>query len=220
MSENTPGEASTYFPEIFEVNSLESAMQIILTPGAGTTTQERWEKETPFLVDEIGRALELDDKSCVLDYGCGVGRLAKGLIERHNCFVLGVDISTSMRQLAPGYVWSDRFSVCTPQMLDRMVVEGLRVTHAYACWVIQHCMAPDEDLARIESALTGGGKLFVLNANGRWVPTDRGWASDSVSVEELLARRFEKISKGKLPEGIATPTLISNTFSMTLRKRG
>ena len=89
---------ATYRPEIFEVGDLQSAKEIILTPEPDTTTEERWEYETPFLVDEIGRALTLDSTSFVLDYGCGVGRLAKELIKRHQCHVLGVDISSSMRQ--------------------------------------------------------------------------------------------------------------------------
>src|SRR5689334_11703310 len=108
MSENNPGHALMYHPDIFEVDDIESAKQIILTPEVGTTTQERWERETPFLVEEIGRALGLDENSCVLDYGCGIGRLAKGLIERYQCFVIGMDISTGMLLLAPKYVWSER----------------------------------------------------------------------------------------------------------------
>lgn len=219
MSESKTKKVLTYRPDIFEVNDLESAMRIILTPETGMSTQERWEYETPYLVGEIGHTLGLDDNSCVLDYGCGVGRIARGLIERHNCFVIGVDISTGMRQLAPEYVKSDRFSVCAPAMLDRMVARGLRVTHAYACWVIMHCPAPETDLARIDSALANDGRLFVLNSNHRCVPTDHGWASDGVSVEEILTGRFEKIAKGNLPEVITTAEIANSTYTMTLRKR-
>ena len=80
MSEGAAKKAFIYHPDIFEVNDLKSAMEIILTTERGITTQERWEYETPYLVDEIGRAIELDHQSCVIDYGCGVGRIAKGLI--------------------------------------------------------------------------------------------------------------------------------------------
>lgn len=219
MSSDKPPKGPVYRPKVFEVDDLESAMGIILTPERGTTTSERWEYETPYLVDEIGRALELDASSCVVDYGCGVGRIAKGLIERYNCFVVGVDISTSMRQLAPGYVQSDRFAVCAPAMLDRMVAQGFRATHAFACWVIQHCLTPDADLARIDAALAGDGKLFVLNSKVRCVPTDRGWMSDGVSVEELLTARFDKIATGDLPEVVTTPEIANSCFMMTLRKR-
>ncbi len=213
------GATAAYKPDVFEVQDLAAAMQIILTPEPGTTTQERWEYETPFLVDAIGSALGLDEHSCVLDYGCGVGRLAKGLIERYGCHVLGVDISTSMRQLAPGYVKSARFSVCTPEMLECMTAQGLRVTHACACWVLQHCLAPDTDLARIDAALAPGGGFFVLNGSYRSVPTDQGWASDGIAVETLLTQRFEAVARGDLPEVISTPELARTSFTMTLRKR-
>jgi SAM-dependent methyltransferase len=219
MNDNSVKKGVTYQPARFEVPDLESAMGIILTPETGISTRERWEYETPYLVDAIGKALGIDANSCVLDYGCGVGRIAKGLIDRYGCFVVGVDISRSMRQLAPGYVNSNRFSACTPEMLDCMVKQGFRATHACACWVIQHCFAPDKDLARIDATLAENGKLFVLNNISRCVPTDRGWTSDGLSVEDMLTTRFEKLSKGDLPEVIATPEIAQSSYMMTVRKR-
>ena len=38
--------------------------------------------------------LKLTSDSWVLDYGCGVGRLAKVMIEHYGCRVVGVDISS------------------------------------------------------------------------------------------------------------------------------
>jgi SAM-dependent methyltransferase len=219
MSGEKAEDGAVYQPKIFEAGDLKSAMEIILTPERGMTTSERWEYETPYLVDEIGRALGLDGNACVVDYGCGVGRIAKGLIKRYKCFVLGVDISISMRQLAIEYVKSDRFATCAPAMFDRMIAQGFRATHAYACWVIQHCFAPDADLARIDSSLADNGKLFVLNGNHRCVPTDRGWASDGLSVEEMLTARFDKIAKCDLPEAIAPPEIAHSSYMMTLRKK-
>ena len=35
----------------------------------------------------------------VLDYGCGIGRIAKELILKTSCKVIGVDISESMRKM-------------------------------------------------------------------------------------------------------------------------
>ena len=220
MSDGRTIRDPVYQPAIFDVNDLGSAMAIILTPEGDTTTQERWETETPYLIDEIGQALNLNDNSCVLDYGCGVGRIAKGLIERFNCAVLGVDISQGMRQLAPGYVNSVRFAACAPALLDRMIAQGFRATHACACWVIQHCLDPDKDLARIDAALAGNGKLFVLNSSHRYVPTDHGWASDGLSVEDLLDARFERIAKRAIPAAITTPEIANTCYMTTLRKRG
>jgi hypothetical protein len=85
--------------------------------------------------------------------------------------------------------------------------------------VIQHCFAPDKDLARIDATLVENGKLFVLNNISRCVPTDRGWTSDGLSVEDMLTTRFEKLSKGDLPEVITTPEIAQSSYMMTVRKR-
>ena len=96
---------------------------------------------------------------------------------------------------------------------------GLRVTHACARWVIQHCLEPETHLARIHSTLAGGAWFFVLNSNLRWVPTDRGWVHDEISVEKLLAARFEVIAKADNPAEVASPLLAAQSYSMLLRKR-
>lgn len=210
---------ASYRPGVFDVNDIDSAKRIILTGEAGTTTEARWQCETPYLVEEIGRALELNEKSCVLDYGCGVGRIARALIERYRCFVVGVDISASMRALALEYVNSERFAVCAPEMLDQTVLHGFRVTHAYACWVIQHCALPDQDLARIDSALADRARLFILSTDHRCVPTDAGWVDDGISIEELLTKRFDAISKEGLPAAVSTPEVARCSYLMTLCKK-
>ena len=181
-------------------------------------TAERWELETRNVVDLLGRVAPLDASSCVLDYGCGIGRLAKALVERHACRAVGVDISERMRELAREYVRSDRFAACSPEELDRQVAGGLQATHACACWVLQHCLDPEAELERIHSALAPGGWLFVLNSNRRWVPTDRGWVQDAVSVEELLPAKFEVLAKVDNPAEVVSPILASQSYSMLLRK--
>lgn len=87
MTDTKRPKVATYRPDVFDGTDIDSAMRIILTEEAGTTTEERWQRETPYLVNEIGRALELDAQSRVLDYGCGIGRIAKGLIDRYGCRV-------------------------------------------------------------------------------------------------------------------------------------
>jgi SAM-dependent methyltransferase len=219
VSKSADKQTLTYRPEIFETHDLASAMNIILTPEKGTSTQERWEYETHYLAQEISRALELDATACVIDYGCGIGRLAKTLIERNGCHVLGIDISTGMRSLAPRYVNSERFAVCSPELLDAMIARGFRATHAYACWVIQHVAVPDIDLSRIDAALASGGGLFVLNNQQRCVPTDKGWFNDGINIADLLKSKFDLLAQGVLPEVVSTPEIAQGSFTMMLRKR-
>src|SRR5947209_11388253 len=114
----------TYNPKVFEVNNLAEAMSIILTP-EGSTTAQRWETETPYLADLIGQHCAIEAGSLVLDYGCGIGRLAHELIKRHGCRVVGVDISPSMRALSVVYTRSDRFMSCSHEMLDDLIARGI-----------------------------------------------------------------------------------------------
>ena len=44
---------TTYNPKVFEQENIENAKKIILTKEDNLETDERWEKETPFLVEEI-----------------------------------------------------------------------------------------------------------------------------------------------------------------------
>ena len=131
----------TYNPAVFDVDDLLAAMRIILTP-EDSSTEVRWKTETPYLADLTGQWIEITRQSLLLDYGCGVGRMAKELIVRHACRVIGVDISPSMRALAPMYVASDRFFACPPAMLDGLIERGVRFDGALSVWVLQHCLNP------------------------------------------------------------------------------
>jgi len=219
MPNDTKRVTAAYRPQVFDVPDVGAAKGIILTPERGTTTAERWARETPFLAEAIGRELGLGPDHRVLDFGCGIGRVAKELIDRHGCAVVGVDLSERMRSLAPEYVGSPRFVAWSPDELDRQVAGGFRASHAVACWVIQHVLHPDAELARIEAALAPGGELFVLNQGLRAVPSSHGWLDDGVSVEALLAARFDVVSRGVLPERVTTPEIAATAYTMRLRKR-
>lgn len=188
-----PPKLPTYRPQIFDVQTLDQAKQIILTPEPGTTTEERWEKETRPLADEIARQLDIAARHVVLDYGAGIGRIAKELIARRGCAIVGADISLGMLQLAPAYVRSARFSACHPSMLDPLISAGLRFDSAYAVLVLQHCLNPEEDVHRIAGALQPNGAFFVANLAQRCVPTDQGWVSDSKDVLQILRANFKQV---------------------------
>jgi hypothetical protein len=69
----------------FDRATLRDAMSVILT-AQDSTTEHRWATETPYLTDLISRTARLSADSLVLDYGCGVGRMAKALIELRDVF--------------------------------------------------------------------------------------------------------------------------------------
>jgi SAM-dependent methyltransferase len=207
-----------YFPQVFDVADVQRAKAIILTDeGPGADTETRWAVETPYVLELIQGALALRADMVVLDYGCGIGRMAKAMIDASGCSVIGVDISPSMRKLAEDYVRSDRFVVISPQQFDVMVGAGLRVHAAIAIWVLQHC------------SLADGGHCFVLNMRKRAVPAlrdkagaDAGfvWAADAVDVAALLRTAFRVEAQGE-PDNTRVPNMAAvgaDWFSLRQRE--
>lgn len=180
--------AATYSPAVFDVGDINHAKNIILTREGERSTDERWRTETPYLLSLIDQHLGISSDSIVLDYGCGIGRMSKALIEKYDCRVVGVDISPSMRALAAAYVSSDKFFACAPEMLGL----GIKFDEAIAVWVLQHCHQVEEDIARIHKALNPGSGFFVVNDRNRLVPTNSrgGWVNDGKNVKEILKKSF------------------------------
>ena len=199
-----------YYPGLFDVANVDDAKRIILTPETDRTTEERWRRETPYLIDLAHSHLQLTASSIVIDYGCGIGRLAKELISRYGCRVVGVDISKKMRELAERYVDSDRFLACRPEGLD--LFGAAFADAALAVWVLQHCPQPTDDIHRIKQSLKPGARLFVVNEKGRAIPTKAGWMSDSLDLRQTLSEQCELADLGRLDETIVTPAVSDRTF--------
>lgn len=198
-----------YDPSVFMHESLDSAIHCAVTPGPDITAEERWRTETPYLVDLICRHLRVTDNSVILDYGCGVGRIAKALIERCDCKVVGVDISSSMCGHAIKYVGSENFSVCDHSFLD---CSSIKCDFAICIWVLQHCLDPENDLQIVRKRLKPDGRIFAVNQMHRAVPTNRGWMSDSRDVRDILNRNFRAVDHGKLDPTIVTDYVSSASF--------
>jgi SAM-dependent methyltransferase len=182
--------SATYNPAIFDAADIAAAKRIILT-AEDSTTEKRWAAETPYLVDLISRSFSITQRSIILDYGCGIGRLSRELIRRNGCRVIGADISRNMRALAAVYVEDDRFFACSPTMLDLLIEQGILFDLALSVWVLQHCLRPRDDVERLRRALAPSGGLFVVNQRKRVVPTvEKGWADDGIDIGALLQIGF------------------------------
>lgn len=197
---------ATYSPAIFNVGDMNQAKRIILTTEGNLSTDQRWRDETPYLLSLIEANIPLSADSIVLDYGCGIGRMSKVLIERFGCRVVGVDISPSMRALAASYVSSQRFIACAPEALPWL---GVTFDAALAIWVLQHCYQVATDITQIRDQLRFDASLFVVNDRQRIVPTmEHGWANDGLDVLALLRNSFSQVEDrdldaGKVGEGLA-----------------
>jgi 2-polyprenyl-3-methyl-5-hydroxy-6-metoxy-1,4-benzoquinol methylase len=164
------------------------------------------------------KCIGLQSDSCVLDYGCGPGRVAKGLIEKYGCRVVGVDFSQSMRLLAPEYVLSERFTVWSPQVLEKMTTKGFRATHAICCWVIQHVVEPHAIIQLIANAMQPAAPLYLLNQIDRCVPTDLGWVNDGIDIRPALRMHFGEIESHRLPPEVTTVRLSEASIIQVLKK--
>lgn len=210
-----------YDPSCYNVRSLPDAKRIILTEQEGRSPEERWETESPYLASLTAEKCEVGAFSILLDYGCGVGRLAKLLIEKMSCAVVGVDTSPSMRALSAQYVSHDRFLACAPDAL-RLVVRPLHSFDvALAVWVLQHIPNPDQAIQEIYRSLNPSvGRLFVVNNLNRCVPTDRGWYDDGIDLRGLLEKRFgPPESEGSLDPEIVGERTSATTFWAVYRRR-
>lgn len=214
--------ALNYHPGFFDAHDLHDARERILTAEI-SSTDFRWEKETPYLVELILRELEIKHGGLVLDYGCGIGRIARELCAK-GAKVIGVDISPQMRALAAGYVNAPgRFLAVSPEELDLLVANGLRFEAGYAVWVLQHCFNPAEDLNRIFNAMKPNARLLVTNNLAlRVIPVQeaQAWANDGLDIWRELTNYFGLQRTIPFPSGlgISADRVITRTYMKTFSR--
>jgi cyclopropane fatty-acyl-phospholipid synthase-like methyltransferase len=153
-----------------------------------------WEETTRSTIELMRKTGVIKTEGFVVDWGCGVGRIASKLTERFNVTVLAVDRSTKMLGHALTYIkpqYLGKISLVT----DEYVLSHIDLFEKCADSVIfieafQHIPEPalDQILPRIEKLLKKDGKLFVFG-NKR---LDTGYEHKKPStVEEVLERHFE-----------------------------
>jgi len=159
---------------IFTRDSLDAAMTTNCTYYHGMSARERFGVETDVLI----RALEaeLTGARRVLDYGLGVGRMTRAILEHHpHIKVLGVDNSESMLRHARGYIPDEHFEEGRLELLpaERLhEIETGSIDLILTVYVLQHVDGESLPglIGQFRRLLRGGGKLYVLNAKTRAVP--------------------------------------------------
>jgi len=146
----------------FKPRTLEDAKGWILSSHENASTEERWETETPIFSQHILKYAK--DNFRILDYGCGIGRLAKEiLLQNATVSVVGLDDSSVMLMQAPYYVMNKRFSTVRPKDLEGMF------DVIYNIYVMQHIPAIEirDSLRRMYSHLKDEGVLIYCSSNFR-----------------------------------------------------
>lgn len=160
----------------------------------GLTVEERWQHETPAFAKAIAALLEPRDR-LVLDYGCGVGRVAKRLLAlRPHLTVIGVDASEQQRKNALAFVNETNFIVYAPEELHQTV------DLAFSVYVFQHIPAIEirEALHRIHHFLRPDGYFVHCSAKARMAirfdqPTFLNDGCLGVDLDLEVERFFEPV---------------------------
>lgn len=197
---------------VFRPKTMRAARDIILTPESGMTVDQRWEAETPWIVEQVSHLTQPGD--VVVDFGCGVGRLARAITLGCNGAptVVGVDASPEMRKLAieycqegPGVAGVPGFTVTEPWGLNAMAARGFRADVGIAVWSLQHIRELDRHVTWLARSLKPDAPMFVLNSRSRWLPIENGWAADAVDVHQELV----KVDQQQLRPGFTRWTDVS-----------
>tara|TARA_R110002126_G_scaffold3263_1_gene18568 strand:+ start:272427 stop:273059 length:633 start_codon:yes stop_codon:yes gene_type:complete len=166
----------------------ETLSKIILTGD----TKQRWAKETDVFSDAMIAHMGITQDTVLLDYGAGIGRIAKSLIEKTNCSVIGVDISPDMLRESFSYVAHPNFTSMSLTKYQFLVNAGkLTVDAAYSIWALQHCDF-EPAYQTILKSLPQGAPFFIANTLTRCVPVaPQGWADDGINIRRRLKSDFD-----------------------------
>lgn len=186
----------------FESGNVEQLRRVILSAPADVDYDEYWDRSGRVMAETIATVLGLTPESHVLDFGCGIGRLARPVIQTAGCRLAGVDLSHSMLATAVGYVDSPRFTQIHHKAFHTETIDP-PFTGAYCALVLQHCLRPDLELAAIRRACIPGAPLLIVNAYNRFLPTAVGWRDDGADVFGTIRSMFHidrEIDLAAIPE--------------------
>lgn len=156
-------------------------------------------RATLSILQELG---VIKDGQLVIDYGCGIGRITRALLEEYNLQrVLAVDRAVEMRRHALSYIPRDYFDEGKVQLLsdaELLRLEGTlsgKVDVLLFIEVFHHIPEPvlDNLIPDLLGMLAPGGRAFVLG--NQVLDVDAQGNRAYCKVEDVLRRYFDIIRR-------------------------
>ena len=98
--------------------------------------------------------------------------------------------------------------------------KGFRFSKGICLWVLQHVFSPEDTIGLIANAYNPGAKFYVLNQDGRCIPTNLGYVNDGKDVRAELVRQFRELERRRLPQEVTTPNIAQHTSLYILERLG
>lgn len=184
----------SYIKEVFEPISLGHAKHIVLT--SDPKNPNKFEEETKYFLQQIDGFSIIDSTKTVLDFGCGMGRVSKEIVNNYGCNVIGVDNNLRMRQFSLLYVNNPQKYQTFESYTEKNTIDVV-----ISNFVLQHVEDPQKEIDNLIDVMKVGGHLVVVNENKRFVPTDVDrdnyiiWTDDGFDIFEELSKRLTLIKK-------------------------
>ncbi len=133
----------------------------------------------------------------VLDIGCGKGRFARVLAERHpQAFIVGFDLAEAMLRHVP-----DAVGACAGSMTALPFPSGA-FDCAYATESLEHAVDIEAAVAEICRVVAPGGRIVIIDKNSKqWgrlkTPEWEKWFGRK-ELEKMLAKHCAKVSSREI----------------------
>lgn len=195
-----------YIKEAFYPRDVGHAKEICLSPEPGVSY--KFDMETQYTIKLFIDNLYAFNDAIIGDYGCGVGRISKGLISTLGCECYGFDFSQPMLEMAKQFVASKGFvPVLTPISEEYINQYYKKFDTILSIYVLQHSPTPNEDIEFIYHSLKDDGKFITVNEIKRFIPTgidakNSGliyWEDDGIDIDKMISRKFKLVNQHPYP---------------------
>ena len=186
-----------YLKEAFYPNDIESAKDICIIPDP--KKPNKFNEETHFLIKFLNSKGLLHKRPKVLDFGCGVGRISKDLVDL-GCEVVGMDFSIPMLMAAINFVDNKNF---TPLINTATLPFEIKPEFdlVICSFVLQHAEDPIKEIKFLKSVMKDDATLVLVNEPYRLVPTGMDekrfveWKDDQIDIDHEVSIELDLIGK-------------------------